>query len=147
MTDEPQTASERIHEIYEPKIRQILTDIIEEAKRRGHAASGPNDLTDEEYRWFTLICKTDGEPDGGVDVTIIIAESGVHDGVPGGINFMLDVVSYGGLVLGGVAPYNYTDAVWVPEKDEALVAERWNIFTSCIDPAAVIDEIEKHFNK
>ncbi len=147
MADEPQTALERIHEIYEPKIRQILDEITEEAKRRGHASSGPADLTDEEYRWFTLICKTAGDVDGGVDVTITIAESGVHDGKPGGVSFMLFAVSYGGEVLGGVAPYNYTPQVWVSEKSEELVAERWGIFSSWVDASTIVDSVDEYFNR
>ena len=145
LTDEPQTASERIHEIYEPKIRQIFDEILAEAKSRGFQGAGPHDMTDEEYCWSLMIYR-DAQEDGA-DVKITIAESGVHEGEGGGINFMLDAATYGGTMLGGVAPYNYTKDVWVPEKDEQAVAARWEIFTAAFDANEIVDSMERHFNK
>ena len=134
---------EEIAKLYEPKIRQFLGEVDSEAKRRGYVSGGVCDLTDEEYRFFVLIRQDGKDHEEGVDVTVTITESEVRGGKAGGLSFMLDVVAYGGEILGGFAPYNYTEDVWVPAKDKEQVEQRWGVFIDGVDIRTVVDTIDE----
>lgn len=46
----------------------------------------------------------------------------------GGVNFGLDIVEYGGIILGGLAPFNYSPEVWVDSRNPDAVLARWHVF-------------------
>lgn len=126
---------------YKPKALKVLGEIATAARARGFVCEDPFDMSDEEYRWSLLIQEKGADSNSGVDVTLTIAESNVHDGEGDGVNFMLDLTEYGGRIVGGVAPYNFTSDVWVEMVDTDAVARRWGIFMECFSPASVIDRI------
>jgi hypothetical protein len=43
-----------------------------------------------------------------------------------GLTFRLDVVEYGGRIICGYTPYNYTEKCWVDANDAEAVKTRWN---------------------
>ena len=88
---------------------------------------------------------TPSDAEIGVDVSITTLESEVNDGEENGLNFSLDVVGWGGTMIGGMTPFNYSDRVWVARDDADAVEERWNLFQGAFDPSAVIDSIEGHY--
>jgi len=133
--------------VYPPKFRQLLEEVRKEALERGFLCDEPGDLTDEDVRWFVLVrpAGTNPSEEAGVDVSITAAESEHFDGEEGGVNFILDVVSYEGVIVGGLHPYNYTDRCWVPRADEDAVAARWALLNDAFDASAVVDSIEEFF--
>lgn len=144
-------AMDKVGERYQPKMKEALEEIRKEALERGYSCCEPYDLSDQTYRWSMLI-KPPGmdpdEPNAGVDVTLEIAESFAYDSDPGdvnGVNFSLDVVEYGGQIVSGFQPYNFTPLVWVPESDRDAIEERWTLFMSGFDAADVIGSIDGYY--
>jgi len=132
---------EALYTTYKPKALEVLGEIATAARTRGFVCEEPFDMSDDVYRWALLIRQEGAPPDSGVDVVITIAESNEYDGEGDGVNFMLDMTEYGGLIVGGVAPYNFTPDVWVKAADADAVRARWDLFMECFSPASVIDRI------
>lgn len=132
---------------YGPKIKKILEEVRAEALERGLLCDEPFDMTDEDVRWSALVqpAGTTEDEESGADVNITVAESEHWDGHEGGVNFILDVVGVGGQIIGGLAPYNYTDDCWVPREDEDAVERRWALFSNGCDAGAIVDSIEEFF--
>jgi hypothetical protein len=120
---------ERHGATYQPKMRKI------------------HDMSDDCYRWNVLVrpANTPADADVGVDVSLIIAESQAYGDGEEGMNFSLDMVEYGGLIVGGCTPFNYSSDVWVDVADNDAVETRWTLFTQCFDAGAVMDGIERHY--
>lgn len=137
------------HDLYVPKIKIMLDEVREEALERGFQCDEPYDMTDEEVRWNVLVKPAKAEPEDevGVDVSITILESEASDGTEGGCNFALEMIEYGGIVVGGMVPYNYTEQVWVRREDEEAVERRWVIFNDGFSASAVLDLIESFYKK
>ncbi len=82
----------------------------------------------DDYGWHLTVERSDGNK---FDVSIALIDS--HDasgdhapGVAGAIR--LDFVEDGGLIVGGMAPYNYTDKVWTRYRDAAEFDRRMRMF-------------------
>lgn len=106
-------------------------------------------MTDAEVRWCVLVRPAGSNPgdDVGVDVSITILESEECDGSEGGCNFGLDLVEYGGIVVGGMVPFNFTEQVWIPREDADAVRARWAIFDDGFSASAVMDRIENFYRE
>ncbi len=50
---------------------------------------------------------------------------------------------YGGRIIGGFCPYNYSEDVWVKASDRTAVYERFELFKNGCDPLAVVSLIEE----
>lgn len=138
---------ERLYEqTYKERILRCIKDVEQEALSRGLNTGGPYDLSDEEYKWSILVYPGE-EQEVGADVTITIAESVAHDGIETGINFMSDIVGYGGSIIGGIAPYNYTPEVWVDIDDDEAIEERWKIFSNAFNAVAAVDSVAAHIKE
>ena len=136
-----------MEDTYNPKIQKLLEAVRAEALERGFICDEPFEMTDDCVRWSLLVqpAGTASDAEEGVDVTITIPESEHYDGSENGLNFSLDVVHYGGEILGGMTPFNYSDRVWVQRDDADAVEERWNLFQGAFDASPVIDSIEGHY--
>jgi len=135
------------HETYNPKIKTLLEQVRAEALERGFLCDEPCEMTDEEYK-FCLLVQPAGTPSDaeiGVDVSITTLESECNDGEENGLNFSLDVTGWGGTIIGGMTPFNYSSRVWVQRDDAEAVQERWELFQGAFDPSVVIDSIEEHY--
>ena len=130
--DEPDYSDllEKIAKEYGPKALAILEKISKVLVDDGITIQTPPfDMSADEYRWC-LIAKRNprGKDDAIVDITIEIAEEREYDGGEGyGINFGVDIVEWGGRMLGGLTPYNYTSQCWVDARDPEAVAARWQL--------------------
>ncbi len=140
-----ETSIDRIKRKYEPRIKTLLQGVADAASHYGLAVGPITEMSDEDYAWsFFVNDPKDEEKEAEVKVTL--AESETWDGTSGGVNFMLDVDGRDEKI-GGMIPYNYTDEVWVRRsKPEALEA-RWRLFDEGVDPGAVVDSIQEHFQK
>jgi len=139
---------------YEPKIVRLLTSIGEAFQAQGFMVEGPFEHHDEEPTWELSVyppvaesgVRTSGDPDL-VDVSIHIALSEHRDGEKGGMSFLLDTAHYGGAIIGGFAPFNFTDQVWVPRNDRDEVEDRWEIFVNGINPHAVVESVKNFYQR
>lgn len=136
-----------MEELYVPRIKTMLDEVREEALERGFHCDESYEMTDEEIRWNVLVRPAGAKPGDeiGVDVSITILESEPSDGTEGGCNFALEMVEYGGVIVGGFIPYNFTEHVWVRRDDENAVATRWSVFNEHFSAMAVVDQIEKFY--
>lgn len=130
-----------IYRKYKGRIRKILRNIGKVLKEEGHKVEGPFDMTADHYQW-SLIVDGDTNNQQGIDISFTIAESEEWDGEEGGVNFMLDVVEWGGRILGGLCPYNYSPQVWVDRNDPEAIEERFKIMEDA-DPYDILPLIEK----
>jgi hypothetical protein len=125
---------------YEQRILAVLSRIAETLREAGYTVNDPIDLSCDQYCW-SLLVHGDGDEDT-IDISFIICESEEYDGEKGGVNFMLDIVEWGGRMLGGLTPFNYTDRCWVDRCDEGAVEERFAIFEAA-DPADIVPILER----
>jgi hypothetical protein len=93
----------------------------------------PADLSGDDYKWGLRVWRA-GETRGEdcVDVNVELAEAflfGEQDN-PYGVTFAVSIVEWGGRILGGLEPYNYTPRVWVDARAAAAVAERWALIAA-----------------
>jgi hypothetical protein len=87
---------------------------------------------EDGYSWCLVVkgenSSEDETPtDGDIDITVGFVV-GCEEDFENQINFKMDVVEYGGRIIGTFIPYNYTDKCWVNADDEDAVKERWDIF-------------------
>lgn len=77
-----------------------------------------------------------------IDISFKLIDAGPYDGYEEGdeewgVNITVDIVHYGGAILGGFTPYNYTPEVWTNDVDE--LKRR----LTAIDPMALADFIRE----
>jgi hypothetical protein len=125
---------------YEQRILAVLNRIAETLRKAGYTVDDPVDLSCDQYSWLLLV-HGDGDQDT-IDISFKICESEQYDGEEGGVNFALDIVEWGGRILGGLTPFNYTDRCWVDRSDEEAVEERFAIFEEA-DPADIVPILER----
>lgn len=134
----PDFVMERLHHDYSARALALLNNIRSVVTETGEwDTDEPSDMSSDDYKWsFVVWPKDKGYPgsENCVDISIELAEAAtygddeVFDGF--GINWGLDIVEYGGRILGGLTPYNYTDDVWIDGRDDEAVLERWQIIES-----------------
>lgn len=137
---------ESVAKEYGPKALDLLKSIATVCNERGLAADEPYDLSDDDYRWSMRVWRTPerSRDEDCIDISVEIAEEREFDGGDGyGLNFGLDVVEWGGRILGGLAPFNYTPLVWVDARYPDEVAERWSLIESA-NHATIPDLILEH---
>lgn len=114
---------------YAPRILAKLTELRDALIAAGiRCEVAPFDMSDDYYRWRFDTTPSGEVDDASVDVCVEIAEAAAYGDDPVyGINFALDVVRWGGLILGGLTPFNYTDECWVDATDEEAVETRFQM--------------------
>ncbi len=123
---------------YQKRILGLMNRIADTLREAGYEVEGPWDMTCDEY-WWSLLADVDGVK---VDVSFKICESEQYDGENGGVNFAVDVVEFGGRILGGLTPFNYTDACWVARSDKDAIEERFAIMEQA-DPCDIISLLDR----
>jgi hypothetical protein len=120
-----------INRKYKSRILKFLRQVREALVKEGFTVDEPFDMTADEF-WYAILVRKSSKPDESatgqdVDISFKIAESEQHDGEKGGVNFMLDIVEWGGRILGGFTPYNYTSNVWVSRNSEGAIERRFKM--------------------
>lgn len=135
--DEDEIAEEAIDLVwlrYGHKMRGLLERIAAACEENGVYCGKPFDMSGDDYKWSMMAWRTRSDrmaniAERGIDISVEIAESRSYDNeLPTGINFGLDIVEWGGRILGGFTPHNYTDRVWVDARDREAVSDRWEMF-------------------
>jgi hypothetical protein len=133
-----------------------LKDALNEA---GFVATEPVDISGDSFMW-SLDVTTEAEADTAqlmlipgeesehrsIDVQFEIVESEEYDGIENGVNFALNVTRWGGQMVGGLTPYNYSDGVWVDRANEAQVERRFKILEGS-DTHSLVTLIRDDFEK
>ncbi|HEX2986703.1 MAG TPA: hypothetical protein VHS06_00795 [Chloroflexota bacterium] len=117
-----------IHEQYSPRIQALLEGLASALRHAGYTVAGPDDSSGyEDFVWRMLV--TTGErqepQDDDIDVHFWICDSESWAGDNGGISVLLDLVTFGGRLVGQFCPMNYTPKVWVPREDPDAIEERF----------------------
>lgn len=118
-----------VRDLYAARIIVFLKRVQTAARALGYTfRQGPYEVSYDEYRWELVGRRPGGGPEDLVDFSLTIAEAASYGDEPAeGINFAFDVVGYGGRLLGGITPYNYTPQVWVRVDDTAAVEARFRL--------------------
>lgn len=126
---------ESIAKVYGPKALALLNRLRAVMIEAGYECTEPVDMSTDNYVWNMLVTRPGDPQDNGVDVSVEIAEQCDYEGEdsPWGINFGINLVHYGGRILGGLTPYNYTEFCWVDSTDPLAVEGRWAILDAA-DP-------------
>lgn len=121
--------AEEIKNKYSERILKYLNEMREDILFENEflTCSLPAEEDWDDFRWAMYVRPVDGTSEEGVDIQFIIAESESWDGEENGVNFMVDVVSYEGQMIGGLIPYNYSDDVWVSRDDEDAIEKRFKL--------------------
>ena len=142
-----QEIADELSKTYAPKMKKMLRQICDVAREEGFDCGEVIDMSDETYRFAVLIKPKGADQEDGVDVTVDMAESQSYGDTEGGLNFSLDVVGYGGEIIGGLTPFNFSPQVWVSMDDPKAVAERWQLFDQGVDPYDVIYLVKEFYEK
>ena len=132
-SDEYDAVIDALHVQYTPKMQAVLGEVRAIfVDQIGWWAGDTYDMDDEEYVWTFQAAPTEfGKGDDpAIDVSITLGEAvvfGDGESNPFGVSFRLDIVGYGGRIIGGIAPYNYTEDCWVDGTDADAVAARWQL--------------------
>jgi hypothetical protein len=121
---------ERVKNDYEERIVAFLNRCRDYVIGLGIPCTDVHDMSDDYFRFTFSTTHANGlVSDGDVDFTLEIAEAASYGDEPTyGVNFGLDIVEYGGRVLGGLQPFNFTDACWVDATDADALRARWQYF-------------------
>lgn len=98
--------------------------------------SEPADYSYDEYMWMFAVRNTSGID---VDLTLTLIEQAVREGEGDGLAFVLEIVEWGGRILGTVCPHNYTPDLW--GNDIETLEKRWPMFQH-LEPWEVIEIVE-----
>lgn len=112
---------DRRHEELRERMQDVLRELSTAFAEEGYIASPVYDRTDEEYGYAFIV--SGGNLVEEVDVSLTLAESFSYGDLDG-VSFALDVVAFGGEIIGGLTPYNYTPDCWVPVDDAEAVSDR-----------------------
>jgi hypothetical protein len=140
-----ETSIDRIKRKYQPRVKMLLQGVIDAANHYGLAVGPIIGTSDEDYAWSFFVNDPKNE-EKEAEVKVTLAESETWDGTTGGVNFMLDVDGRDEKI-GGMIPYNYTDEVWVRRSKPEAIEARWRLFDEGVDPGAIVDSIQEHFQK
>ena len=138
---------EQIKEKYEERITLLLASIADYFADSGqYKVSSITDMSSDIYRWtFTLHRGGDGSQD--IDFTITICESEFWDDCENGVNFLFDIVEWGGRVIGNFAVHQYSEKCWVSRDDEIAIEKRFELFFERLGDLESIFQLVKKWIK
>ncbi len=120
--------------LYETTYRNRMRDVMMEL-REAIEAYAPDldlppkveDMSGDDYEWaFWLKPTADSPREHTLYVGFHLHEQAAFEGEGDGITFAMDLNWDGGLIAGGMAPGNYTDACWL--TDPAEIEDRFQLF-------------------
>jgi hypothetical protein len=118
-----------IYERFKGRMEAYLAETAKLFREQGWNATDPMDMSGDDYEWAILVAPAGHDPlksDRSIAVEFEVCEAMEYDGTPG-VSFKIDLIGSGGYIVGGLAPYNYTDECWVPMDDEAAIETRFLI--------------------
>ena len=147
------TPYEKVVEDFHHRLRNLMEET-------GEILSGDKDIADlgakvepafrddngEEtsYHLYIAAASPDAESRRGVDI-----EYAIHDGdagdapIEGMVSFSLTITGEGGLLLGGLAPYNYSKEFWIASTDTGAIRERLRLIEEVWSPYHAANVVAK----
>lgn len=127
-----------------PEALALLRRVRDVCRAEGLATDDePFDMCCDTFRWSMVVYRTaNRDAEGSIDVSLEIAEEREYEGEGFGVNFGMDIVEWGGRILGGLCPYNYTERCWVDARRWNDVRERWALVRDS-DISSIPDLIRK----
>lgn len=144
---------EKVVEDYHHRLRNLMEETVE-------ILTGDKDIVDlgakvepafrddsgEEtgYHIYIATSSPNAESERGVDI-----EYAIHDGDAGDapnegmVSFSLTITGEGGLLLGGLAPYNYSKEFWIPSEDVNAIRERLRLIEEVWSPYHAANVVAK----
>lgn len=115
---------ETVRNRYSKRMMQTMTELYNELVESSPDCkpSEPWAMDADDY-WVVITCEPEGKE--AFDITLRLDDSNEYEGEPGGYTFSFSLVAYGGRILGGLSPYNYTPKVWCTTFKD--IAERFQI--------------------
>jgi hypothetical protein len=131
---------EGIAQQYNERILAMLEAMRDKLAEVGYTSAEPQQMWDDNFRWHFTTHNAEGViGSGSADFMVEIDEQRDYDGddSPAGLNWSLNIVAYGGLILGGLAPFNFTEQVWVDATDHLAVSTRFGLLHDGIHDTAM----------
>ena len=139
-------AIEAIAYTYGPRISAMLQSFADhvESPLFGLEAGPVRDMHGDEFIWSVLIFPYHGNQEDGVDVTLTVVDQAFIEGEDPdsdifGVTFSLDIHGWGGRLVGGLQPYNFTEDWVVDARDPEAVERRFRLIEDNADPVDVVD--------
>ena len=128
--EEYEQGVEKVKETYGPIFLSALNQIKRAAERAGWTATDVWEENYENYRWSFLVSPIardfeGDEHESDIDVVYELIESKSLGNETEGVAWSLDISSYGGSIIGGFTPGNYTDDLWVDMRDDEAIKRRF----------------------
>lgn len=139
----------KVHDAYKDRIQAYLNSLRDELKRLGWDVTEVYDRTDESYA-YCFGAAGDGAKIGdesAIDITFEIPEAIHYGDDPGGLSFGVQAVEFGGIIIGGIQPYNFTDLCWVDGTDEGAVEDRFRLIETEGSLWTWTNLLENHLNQ
>lgn len=116
---------------YKPKLL-ALAKSVQEDLLGNFQISQPEETNGDTFSVMMIVgmWKTAAPTGDDIHLSFSIEDKADYDGDEGGlgINFRMSMTAMGGLVVGILSPYNYTEKCWVNPDDKKAMRERWKIF-------------------
>jgi len=125
---------------YKARILRILENLAAALRHAGIETSKPEDYSGDDYVFGFMT--TAEKANDQIRVDFKIAESEQYDGTKDGVNFLVSLVWYGGLIIGDYSPYNFTPSVWLGRDDKAAVEHRFCLMEE-MDVAGTVGTIKE----
>jgi len=123
------------------RVEVIMSGFEEAFVNEGWTTDGVCFMDGDDYTWSLQLFRPEceGDDDESIDVSFTICEQQSFEGPEDadGLTFRVDLVEYGGRILGGMCPFNYTEECWIPIDEEERVEERFNYF-ELADPSEAV---------
>lgn len=128
---------EQIANTYDTRIMALLETIRQNiGSIGGYESVEPYTMHDDNYRWAFATKNAEGHvAEGSIDVMVELVESRDCDGedAPAGLNWTLRLTKFGGETIGGIEPYNFTPAVWVPLDNDRQIEDRFKLIEEWVE--------------
>jgi hypothetical protein len=132
---------------YKPKVIALAERVRKDLTEAGCTCSEVFDFIDEDLDVSFVYYPEGASPDRSIYLTFRLMDAEAWDGMESGTSFALGICEYGGQIVGGFHPYNYSPDVWVNPEDAEAVRNRWRLFESVVRDSreilATIDEFRE----
>lgn len=141
----------KIKRRYRGRIKRILRRNLEAFVAAGFdcGQNGPEDpifetTCDYSETWtFTIVTNAERTMNPGeIECSFEMLESELIDGEKGGVTWKIDFDGYGGEMIAGFHPFNYSNQLWVPRNNPTLIEERFALYER-LDPQQAVESVQE----
>lgn len=134
---------DRLATEYRPEMRRLAQATANAFSKAGYPVQGPTEQNDNGLQ-FSFVVQHGDTPEDSVDVIFTMMDGKDYDGSENAVNFSLELIEYGGQVVGCFIPRNYSDDCWVKADNGPAVASRWDEFMAACPPERAVRTLKEH---